>query len=262
MAQQDFPYYWPLGFATAGEKIPGAAILQRRDGKDEPITLAGNMVWTGSMWVPVSDQNRLPVEATLTGQNEALPVELKALDPGTTEAVSISAVRDLDGNWVVRTVDSAPVGWNSVENVFRHRMLGANTELVIEHDVLYNHLNRLSIGQPLVFGEDITSAGGTVTALDVSKYRAISFIVHNLTDVTITPEVRGLPFINEEPGNLYRIVLFEASAVEANSWQHFTPKDSENLVISNVVLPYLYFVMRPSGSATQGSLRIIVLGSV
>src|SRR5690606_33537161 len=41
--------------------------MQTRDGNDEVIVGAGNMVWTGSMWVPVSAQNRLPVEATLTG---------------------------------------------------------------------------------------------------------------------------------------------------------------------------------------------------
>src|SRR5690606_28289758 len=27
----------------------------------------GNMVWTGSMWVPVSTQNRLPVDAAVSG---------------------------------------------------------------------------------------------------------------------------------------------------------------------------------------------------
>lgn len=49
--------------------LPFAGIhAQTRDGKDEVIVGAGSMVWTGSMWVPVSDQNRLPVEATLSGQ--------------------------------------------------------------------------------------------------------------------------------------------------------------------------------------------------
>src|SRR5690606_28580989 len=52
--------------------IPAAIVAaQTRDGKDELIVGAGAMVLdSGSgMWLPVSAANRLPVEATLTGQN-------------------------------------------------------------------------------------------------------------------------------------------------------------------------------------------------
>src|SRR5690606_18084647 len=63
MSQQVFDKYWPLGNASAQEAIPGTAILQTRDGKDEPINLAGAMVWDAgsSLWVPVSENNPLPI---------------------------------------------------------------------------------------------------------------------------------------------------------------------------------------------------------
>src|SRR5690606_9951946 len=66
MSQQVFDKYWPLGNASAQEAIPGTAILQTRDGKDEPINLAGAMVWDAgsSLWVPVSENNPLPIALT------------------------------------------------------------------------------------------------------------------------------------------------------------------------------------------------------
>lgn len=77
MAQQVFNQWAPVAKAQneQGQEVylPFAGIhAQTRDGKDEIIVGAGNMVWTGSMWVPVSNQNRLPVEATLSGQIEVL----------------------------------------------------------------------------------------------------------------------------------------------------------------------------------------------
>lgn len=73
MAQQVFNQWLPVAKAQneQGQEVylPFAGIhMQTRDGNDEVIVGAGNMVWTGSMWVPVSAQNRLPVEATLSGQ--------------------------------------------------------------------------------------------------------------------------------------------------------------------------------------------------
>ena len=73
MAQQVFNQWAPVAKAhnEQGQEVylPFAGIhAQTRDGKDEVIVGAGNMVWTGSMWVPVSAQNRLPVEATLSGR--------------------------------------------------------------------------------------------------------------------------------------------------------------------------------------------------
>lgn len=72
MAVVDSDLYWPRGRVSENEKIPGTAILQQRDGKDEPITLAGNMVLVGNLWVPVSAANRLPVDATLSGRTEPI----------------------------------------------------------------------------------------------------------------------------------------------------------------------------------------------
>src|SRR5690606_19667272 len=83
--------------------------MQTRDGNDEVIVGAGNMVWTGSMWVPVSAQNRLPVEATLSGQivdsdENAVRVKTSALawkswDPfGTTVFVPAGTYIDSPGD--------------------------------------------------------------------------------------------------------------------------------------------------------------------
>src|SRR5690606_27834214 len=61
--------HWPLGVGPENTSIPGAAWLELLDGQVFPVVGAGAMVWNGTMWVPVSDQNRLPVEATLSGHS-------------------------------------------------------------------------------------------------------------------------------------------------------------------------------------------------
>jgi len=72
VAQQVFNQWLPVA-KTQNEQgqevyLPFAGIhMQTRDGNDEVIVGAGNMVWTGSMWVPVSTQNRLPVDAAVSG---------------------------------------------------------------------------------------------------------------------------------------------------------------------------------------------------
>lgn len=88
MAQQVFNQWVPVAKAQneQGQEVylPFAGIhAQTRDGKDEVFVGAGNMVWTGSMWVPVSAQNRLPVEATLTGHS--VPMRYLVIDYGDVE---------------------------------------------------------------------------------------------------------------------------------------------------------------------------------
>lgn len=62
--------FWPTGYRAPGDRRPGAAILQERDGWWEPITPSGNMVWDEDtkLWLPVSEDYPLPVKATLTGR--------------------------------------------------------------------------------------------------------------------------------------------------------------------------------------------------
>src|SRR5690606_6853961 len=67
--------HWPLGVGPENTSIPGAAWLELLDGQAFPVVGAGAMVWNGTMWVPVSDQNRLPVEATLSGRVVILAFE-------------------------------------------------------------------------------------------------------------------------------------------------------------------------------------------
>lgn len=62
MAQQIFDKHWPLGKNGANELIPGAAILQTRDGKDEPITLAASFqIGESGLFLPTSKDNPLEV---------------------------------------------------------------------------------------------------------------------------------------------------------------------------------------------------------
>lgn len=68
MAQQIFNQWVPVAKAQneQGQEVylPFAGIhAQTRDGKDEIIVGAGNMVWSGSMWVPVDQNNPLEVRA-------------------------------------------------------------------------------------------------------------------------------------------------------------------------------------------------------
>src|SRR5690606_9272128 len=59
--------HWPLGVGPKNTSIPGAAWLELLDGQVFPVVGAGAMVWNGTMWVPVSTQNRLPVDAAVSG---------------------------------------------------------------------------------------------------------------------------------------------------------------------------------------------------
>src|SRR5690606_3739701 len=59
--------HWPLGVGPENTSIPGAAWLELLDGQAFPVVGAGAMVWNGTMWVPVSTQNRLPVDAAVSG---------------------------------------------------------------------------------------------------------------------------------------------------------------------------------------------------
>lgn len=67
--------HWPLGVGPENTSIPGAAWLELLDGQAFPVVGAGAMVWNGTMWVPVSAQNRLPVEATLSGSMPEVVIE-------------------------------------------------------------------------------------------------------------------------------------------------------------------------------------------
>src|SRR5690606_7660368 len=58
---------WPLGIGPDQTAIPGAAWLELLDEQAFPVVGAGVMVWNGTMWVPVSTQNRLPVDAAVSG---------------------------------------------------------------------------------------------------------------------------------------------------------------------------------------------------
>lgn len=76
MSQQVLPQYAPMVNVNGTEMIPAAAIGgQTRDGKDEIITGAGNMVFDPSigdngMWVPVSEAN--PLETRVKELEERL----------------------------------------------------------------------------------------------------------------------------------------------------------------------------------------------
>lgn len=62
MAQQVFDKSWPLGKNGASELIPGGAILQTRDGKDEPITLSASFqLGEGGLFLPTDKDNPLEV---------------------------------------------------------------------------------------------------------------------------------------------------------------------------------------------------------
>lgn len=63
MSQQIFDKHWPLAKNGANELIPGAAILQTRDDKDEPITLAAAVQWDESsgLFLPTHKENPLEV---------------------------------------------------------------------------------------------------------------------------------------------------------------------------------------------------------
>ena len=125
---------WPTGKGPYDTSIPGAAWLEMLDGQAFPVVGAGAMVWNGTMWVPVSTQNRLPVDAAVSGTVDVsdradrqlgkvaltgqLPA-LHAIDPETGNPVPVQAVRDDAGNWVLGIVDRAPYAYDPVADATR-----------------------------------------------------------------------------------------------------------------------------------------------
>lgn len=101
--------HWPLGVGPENTSIPGAAWLELLDGQAFPVVGAGAMVWNGTMWVPVSDQNRLPVEATLSGRILPPPIirinSDTVIPPGTNyDWALIASERDILDRWPIFAV--------------------------------------------------------------------------------------------------------------------------------------------------------------
>lgn len=108
MSQQVLTQYAPLVKVSGIEMVPVSAIGgQTREGKDEIITGAGNMVWDpdAGMWVPVSEAN--PLEArvrhleSLIGKLDAS----KETDPDAASATLLALLRGLLAT-VAGTVDN------------------------------------------------------------------------------------------------------------------------------------------------------------
>jgi len=76
---------WPTGKGPDDTRIPGAAWLELLNGQAFPVVGAGAMVWNGAMWVPVSAQNRLPVEATLLALRQTIVTGAKTVTSTAAE---------------------------------------------------------------------------------------------------------------------------------------------------------------------------------
>lgn len=100
MSQQIFDKHWPLAKNGANELIPGAAILQTRDDKDEPITLAAAVQWDESsgLFLPTHKENPLEVRVR---ELEAKLDELKQ---------TIESGVQLKGSYVRLSTDPLPDG--------------------------------------------------------------------------------------------------------------------------------------------------------
>lgn len=98
MAQQIFDKHWPLGKNGANELIPGAAILQTRDGKDEPITLSASFqLGEGGLFLPTGKDN--PLE-TRVRELERLIGEIAATPTPNTLQARLKEIADRLGEAV------------------------------------------------------------------------------------------------------------------------------------------------------------------
>lgn len=170
MAQQVFNQWVPVAKAQneQGQEVylPFAGIhAQTRDGRDEIIVGAGNMVWTGSMWVPVSAQNRLPVDAAVSGtvdvsdraDRQLGKVELSdSVTPG--QRYEIETIHD--------AVTLAP-----------GEMTPAVTIPVKDANILFLAINVNATGWSLVYDHSAPFGGGTAT---VSVFGYPSYVDANV----------------------------------------------------------------------------------
>lgn len=98
MAQQVFDKSWPLGKNGASELIPGGAILQTRDGKDEPITLSASFqLGEGGLFLPTDKDNPLEVRVR---ELEKLIGEIAANPTANTVQARLKALADRLGEAV------------------------------------------------------------------------------------------------------------------------------------------------------------------
>ena len=108
MSQQIFDKHWPLAKNGANELIPGAAILQTRDDKDEPITLAAAVQWDESsgLFLPTHKENPLEVRV------RELEAKLDELKQTIESGVQLKGhIKEFAvASWDDLPPDSVPVG--------------------------------------------------------------------------------------------------------------------------------------------------------
>jgi|LSQX01.1.fsa_nt_gb hypothetical protein len=116
------------GKTTAGEWVP----LQV-DADGRAVLNVGEVSATiGVVEQGAAGEDPWPV--TLSGQTMApgdtIPVQLKGSNPATGEPVQLTAVQDDAGNWVLRTVDSAPWAYDSETNSIKVQSIGFEEQAV------------------------------------------------------------------------------------------------------------------------------------
>lgn len=127
MSQQIFDKHWPLAKNGANELIPGAAILQTRDDKDEPITLAAAVQWDESsgLFLPTHKENPLEVrvrelEAKLDELKQTIESGIQLKGQLEAEVILERAVRTTSSGNIHRTVPDWAKGF-----VFEATVYGA-----------------------------------------------------------------------------------------------------------------------------------------
>lgn len=197
MAQQIFDQYAPLAKVSANETIPVvAAIAQTRDGKDELLHGTVPFVPAGGLYVPISTANRLPVEATLTGQiveeynggtvlrtkTEGLAYRvLRPFGPSDTSTVTVPA-----GGIVAQTADPFEVnGFSALGIICRDVRSGAAANNDFQVDVYWAGYNTRLTSRAV--NEIIAPNSGIGVAVSLpTKSRYVWLRIRNLSAEDIT----------------------------------------------------------------------------
>jgi len=118
--------HWPLGVGPNNTIVPGAAWLELLNGQVFPVVGAGAMVWNGTMWVPVSTQNRLPVDAAVSGSVDVSDRADRQLGKVTLSGSNLALRQTIVTGAKTVTSTAAEIFAGSSRLAGRHAMVIAN----------------------------------------------------------------------------------------------------------------------------------------
>lgn len=280
MAQQVFDKSWPLGKNGASELIPGGAILQTRDGKDEPITLSASFqLGEGGLFLPTDKDNPLETRVRelekLIGEIAANPTpntlqaRLKELADRLGEAVAspnehtlLARLKAVEEE--LEAVKDALTSGDAKVTLTGH-LPPREVEIIMDSTQQFDEISFVNERSILTADGSWKNYASTANdPIDVSQYKNIHVTVYNALDVGIEfPAGLGIIFGNIPAGRIDRMDEYGIRA----GIDDITIPSGSRVNISPINLPvmrnyWMYMTVYIARLATQtsGFIRTVISG--